>query len=440
MNRAQERPETWRLETREDREAILRELRAIVASHHFSNSKRYPALLEYIVETTLAGMPELLKERTLGVEVFGRPPTYDTNTDTVVRYTAGEVRKRLLLYYSNQGRNSKIQISLPPGSYVPEFLHRDSTHDGTESDAGAWTAPIHDGDVIAHADYGAQEGSQASPPAAANGAVDRAPAASLARFSAASGAIHKRLFLFAMTAMVVLASLAAGWWWRSRSHQPQTAFDAFWAPVLRDQRTVLICTGSVVFAQNNYSGVITAGKDIDYTFVSTQIASAIAQVSNAVEHSGTATRLVFSSVTPLTDLREHSVVLLGAYNNRWTLRLLDPLRFHFAPEADAMILDRMRPQAHWERDQSLPYSSADDYAVVARFHDSTLDGWVVALAGLGRNGTGAAAHFATSPRYMQLLHDRIGSGFSDRNIEVILKVKVIDGKTGAPSILAVHTW
>src|ERR1035441_1442915 len=50
----------------------------------------------------------------------------------------------------------------------------------------------------------------------------------------------------------------------------------------------------------------------------------------------------------------------------------------------------------------LPYSSADDYALVARFHDATTDSWVVVLAGVGRNGTEAAAQFATSPHYMQI--------------------------------------
>jgi hypothetical protein len=106
-----------------DREAVLRELHEILASHHFCNSKRYPAMLKYIVENTLAGQSDHLKERTIGVEVFDRPPTYDTNSDTVVRYTAGEVRKRLLLYYSESGRNSAVRISLPAGSYIPEFHH-----------------------------------------------------------------------------------------------------------------------------------------------------------------------------------------------------------------------------------------------------------------------------------------------------------------------------
>jgi hypothetical protein len=100
----------------------------------------------------------------------------------------------------------------------------------------------------------------------------------------------------------------------------------------------------------------------------------------------------------------------------------------------------MQPQIRWSRDKSIPYSSADDYALLARYRDVTTDSWVVVLAGVGRNGTEAAAEFATSPRYVQLLQDQLGKDFANQNIEVVLKVSVIDGKTGAPSILAVHSW
>jgi hypothetical protein len=62
------------------------------------------------------------------------------------------------------------------------------------------------------------------------------------------------------------------------------------------------------------------------------------------------------------------------------------------------------------------------------------------LAGLGRNGTEAAAEFATNPEHMQALEEHIPGGFGNRNIEVVLKAPVVDGKTGAPSILAVHSW
>jgi hypothetical protein len=241
-------------------------------------------------------------------------------------------------------------------------------------------------------------------------------------------------------AVITVILAIVGLLWKFRAISPQTAVDSFWAPVLRDQHTVLICTGGSVFSQDHISGVATAGKDIDYPFVSMQIASAIAHLSGLLERSGVTPQLESSATTPLTELREHSVVLLGGYNNQWTLRLIEPLRFHFVPDADEVIVDRMQPKVHWVRDSSLPYSSADDYALIARFRDAATDGWVVVLAGLGRNGTEAAAQFATSPRYMQLLREQTGRDFASQNVEVLLKVNVVDGKTGAPSILAVHFW
>jgi hypothetical protein len=75
---------------------------------------------------------------------------------------------------------------------------------------------------------------------------------------------------------------------------------------------------------------------------------------------------------------------------------------------------------------------------LARFRNATTGGWVLVLAGLGRNGTEAAAQFATRPHYVQLLRDDLGRDFSNLNSKALLRVTVIDGKTGAPSILAVH--
>src|SRR5712691_2969496 len=83
-----------------DRRAILEQLDKILASPLFQNSKRYPNLLRYAVEQTLDGQSDLLKERTLGIQVFHRDLEYDTNSDPVVRTTAVEVRKRLVQYYA----------------------------------------------------------------------------------------------------------------------------------------------------------------------------------------------------------------------------------------------------------------------------------------------------------------------------------------------------
>ena len=112
---------SWAPKTSSDRRLVEEELSAILASPHFRNSKRYPNMLRYVVEKSLNGQVDDLKERTLGVEVFGRQPDYDTNADPVVRVSAGEVRKRIAQYYHETVGERKIQIDLPTGSYVPEF-------------------------------------------------------------------------------------------------------------------------------------------------------------------------------------------------------------------------------------------------------------------------------------------------------------------------------
>jgi hypothetical protein len=440
MSRASASPDAWHPQTKEDRDAVLRELKKILASPQFANSKRYPALLQYVVENTLEGRSDLLKERTLGIEVFDRPPTYDTNTDTVVRYTAGEVRKRLSLYYLEHGRTSPIRISLPAGSYVPEFLHGQEDYE-TGDDAALVPTPINDAHVSSAAPGEMRELEAVTH---VTQAVLTSPGTSATEINAGSGSrpdglIYRRLFWLAIAALIAMISIA-GVAWRNRGLHPQVAVDEFWAPVLHDQRTVLICTGSVVFAPDRVSGTLTAGRDIEYPFVSIEGASAISLVSGLLHSSGVQTQLKSAGATPLTELREHSSILLGGFNNQWSLRLLEPLRFHFAAEPAASIVDQMQPQVRWSRDPSLPYSSADDYALVARYRESTTDSWVIVLAGVGRNGTEAAAEFATSPRYMQLLRSQVGNDFSNRNIEAVLKIKVIDGRTGAPSILAVHAW
>src|SRR5580693_7601537 len=102
--------------------ALVREqLRRLVAHPLFTNSKRYPVLLTYTVEQTLLGNASDLKERTIGIEAFGREPVYDVNLDPVVRTAAAEVRKRLSQYYYNPDHAGELVIELPIGSYVPTF-------------------------------------------------------------------------------------------------------------------------------------------------------------------------------------------------------------------------------------------------------------------------------------------------------------------------------
>src|ERR1700723_4090210 len=101
--------------------AVREQLKRLLAHQLFTNSKRYPVLLAYTVEQTLLGNASELKERTIGIEAFGREPVYDVNLDPVVRTAAAEVRKRLSQYYYNPDHAGELVIELPIGSYVPTF-------------------------------------------------------------------------------------------------------------------------------------------------------------------------------------------------------------------------------------------------------------------------------------------------------------------------------
>jgi hypothetical protein len=100
---------------------VREHLREILVSAAFKGSVRSQRLLSYIVENSLDGHFDALKERNLGIELFGRDPSYDTSEDAVVRVAVGGVRKRLLLFYAESVRDTGSRIVLPLGSYIPEF-------------------------------------------------------------------------------------------------------------------------------------------------------------------------------------------------------------------------------------------------------------------------------------------------------------------------------
>ena len=106
----------------EDRAARIRdELQNVLASEAFKGGKRAQDFLQLVVEHALAGRLDSLRERMLGVEMFGRPVDYDTANDAVVRVKASEVRRRLAQHYGILEVPPPVRIDLPTGSYVPQF-------------------------------------------------------------------------------------------------------------------------------------------------------------------------------------------------------------------------------------------------------------------------------------------------------------------------------
>jgi len=106
---------------------ITAELERILASKGFATAGRLSRLLRYVVEKTLAGEADQLKEYAVGIEVFDRDDKYDPRLDSIVRVEAGRLRSRLDEYYNGEGAASPIRISLPRGGYVAQFETREAT-------------------------------------------------------------------------------------------------------------------------------------------------------------------------------------------------------------------------------------------------------------------------------------------------------------------------
>ena len=121
--------------------AILEQLDRLLASPYFSHSRRFPNFMRFVVEHTLAGDVDDIKERTLGIEIFGKDADYDTAADPIVRVTAAEIRKRVAQYYQDPAHDEELRITLPSGSYIPQF----------HSPKGATDHGLPEVDSVAHA-------------------------------------------------------------------------------------------------------------------------------------------------------------------------------------------------------------------------------------------------------------------------------------------------
>lgn len=401
-----------------ERSAIREQLERILSDPLFRNSKRYPNLLRYIVEHTLDGHKAELKERTLGVEVFGRNPGYDTNADPIVRATAGEIRKRIAQYYHEPGRDSELRIDLVPGSYVPEF--------------------------------GPPVPSAAPQPVALAPATAQAPG-------------RHRWLRYASSGFAICA-VAAGLLY-TKPWVSDSALKRFWAPLVDTPGPVLICVGqrqyrgsSPEFQQKDTSDIPRPQSaqtgPADQTTVSElyylgsqNVAMpdlvSITRLAGLLDLSGKSYQIRGQSSTSLSDLRNSPVILVGAFNNDWTLRLAGPLRFGFSRDGyHFWVSDRTKPL---DKSRGVTYDMpylklTEDFAVITRVHDPTTERMVVIVAGLTGYGTTAAGEFVSSPTYLEELSKTAPRNWASKNMQIVISTKVINGNSGPPNVIEKYFW
>ena len=151
-----------------------------------------------------------------------------------------------------------------------------------------------------------------------------------------------------------------------------------------------------------------------------------------------------STAYTLTDFRNGPLILVGAFNNPWTMRLAGQLRFFYERRENhtGLIRDRQNPSNEsWFHDPNIPYAkTAQDYAIVSRFVDALTERMVVVVGGMGRDGTLAAGEFVTDPRYLEMLARRAPKHWERKNLQVVLATDIVKGNTGPPRILKTWFW
>jgi hypothetical protein len=193
------------------------------------------------------------------------------------------------------------------------------------------------------------------------------------------------------------------------------------------------------------SDQLTVTDQIRREYVAFADATTLSRFSGLFQAKGRPYAMRIGSMTSFADLRSGPVVLIGGFNNGWTMRLLSQLRYSLGRDPATKvewIEDRLNPaNRDWRVDSTTPnLKLTDDYAIVSRVLDPATERMVVVAAGLVQYGTIAAGEFLTNPRYLEELAKRAPSNWQHMNMQVILATKVINGNSGPPRILTTHFW
>jgi hypothetical protein len=438
-------------ESKEDLATLRHHLREIIEGKAFRGSHRSGQFLVYIVDQAIAGRFDSLKERVIGIELFGRSPSYDTGEDAIVRVTASDVRKRLLQHYGESGRSAKFYISLPSGSYIPEIT-RESRKDAQAPGAA---------EVAAKAASPAQET-----------VVELKPASAGEKSQGATRAWIRWVFV----ALLLLAVNAIVWsiYWPRVPRADVPAVSVLpWSVFLNSPHATHLITSdpNIVYIQEITGTELSVSDYANHKFipepnklspealrlchiflwgdnsaaaVDTPIALRIATVAQSASRriDAHAARSI-----QLSDLKsDDNFIFLGSpRSNPWSSLFVDQLDFKFV--FDKATEQEIVVNAH-PRKQELPayvptaagWATGRSFAVIAFLQNPDENGQVLLLAGANGEGTEAAGKFATDlPRLSAALTQcGIQAGRPLQHFELLLGLKTMAGSPNDVDVVACH--
>ena len=402
---------------------LVREaLGKLLLSDYFSKSKRYPAILEFSVTHTLENETTELKERTLGVEIFGRPLDYDPASDPIVRISAVEVRKRLTAYF-NSHPEAPVRIDIPLGAYMAGFYFRVPSQENAD-------------------DQSDQNAPQEAPPAREVLPASPTPLISWRIWTAIFSATLVLMVLSAAVTWRLVAAPAMPDLWRNFSNSKSSIMVILGTQP--DERITPSTPPRHAFLQDADS-LATLPQNNHFTAIGNAVASA--RIGGILHAHNMPFHIVPAQDVSLADLRETPVVLIGDLDNPWTQFLLKPLRYQptfeqqqTLDQRNRYILDRQNPALrNWSTSSQEPLDEAD-YAIIARFYSMDTDNNVLAVAGLSQMGTASAANLISSLGQWDHLLMQSKLMPPSGNFEAVLRVETVKGKPGHCSIIAFYTW
>ncbi len=413
------------------------------------------------MEQAIEGHLDSLKERVIGVELFGRSPSYDTSEDAIVRVTASDVRKRLLQHYGQYGATSGLRITLPLGSYVPVI-----THENGQLVAGASAA-------------GTADSSHLPPTGKRTDLEPGHAAASVSSEEKEEREEHRsprrRFWLIAAATILCAAGLFAGGQllgrynalipnplltrspWRAFVNSPHLTHIVFSDPAMVEVQEL---TGHQIsasdYANRQYlpdpktlsPDVSRACNVILRDGISAAVDPPIA-VEIAALGQGLARKLRVDSARDLRmpDLQtDDNFVFFGSpRSDPWTALFSDQLDFRFVFNNDAgqEIIHNYRPRAPEVSDYlptALGGGTGESYAIVALVQNLDQNGQVLLLAGADAEGTEAAGRFVTDlPRFTRALNQcgETRPGGSS-HFEFLLRLNTMAGSPHNTDVVACH--
>ncbi len=391
-------------------EAIRGELARVLNSHEFRASKRSQEFLRYVVERTLSGEASRLKERNIGTDVFGRPSSYDPSDDATVRVKAGEVRRRLSLYYATEGARDAVRIDLPGGTYVPEFVfHLPGTATEPLPEAGGAT-PV------------------------------------LELPSPAVGRRSSRMFAGGIAALlVVIAASAATLTWRAS--QRRSPLEQFWEQVGSTSVPSSICAAYVpVYSLGDRLPTEkTPPKATDFLLLSDQFVGggdllAVSRISSMLTRMRRPYQVRIGNAVSFHDLQASPAILIGYSYTRWR-EISSEMRYFIDSTKNPVGITDNGKLTSWTLPNLPPNRQTnEDYAIVSRVFLPDTHMMLVEIAGITQYGTEAAAELVTSNDLVAEALKLAPRGWQSKNLQFVLHTKVISGEATTPTVVATYFW